>query len=232
MDGTRKISGMYILISVLMLIIEIFNYTSAYYIVKPLITITLILYLYSNTQQNSQRTIVTIALIFSLVGDVLLLNPNNPNCFIFGLISFLLVHLSYISAFSKDIKLNNTFLPKKIIIPAILIILNIATYLYVFLFDHLGEMLIPVSIYMTIIITMVITALLRNSTVNHKSFYKIVGGSLFFLVSDSILAIDKFATPIKYGNFWIILTYIIAQYFIIDGIKNNLLTKDTTQNQG
>ena len=43
-------------------------------------------------------------------------------------------------------------------------------------------------------------------------------GAIFFIISDSLLAINKFYFPLPYSAFWIMSTYSFAQYFIVSGI--------------
>ncbi|MDD3266393.1 MAG: lysoplasmalogenase [Burkholderiales bacterium] len=226
MRQTKKCSSTYISVAICMLIIELFNYDNARYIIKPLLTIVLILYMHNNTRPSLNRSLVTFALGFSFIGDVLLLIPDKPNYFIFGLVAFLLAHICYIITFITNFKPNETYLTSRPITAIISIVFVSAGLLYSFLFKYLGEMLIPVTIYMVIIITMVVTATLRSSLVGKKSFYSVLSGSFFFLISDSILAINKFAIKVPFSGFWIMLTYMLAQYLIIDGMRKYLIKKN------
>ena len=78
----------------------------------------------------------------------------------------------------------------------------------------LGDLMIPVTIYTTIIMIMAITALFRKA--NGASLVLI--GAMFFVASDSLLALNKFYQPFVAAGFWTMLTYILAQYFIITGM--------------
>ena len=84
--------------------------------------------------------------------------------------------------------------------------------------DGLGEMLIPVLIYMLVILTMAITAFWRNNSVGKWSYVLVFFGALFFMMSDSLLAINKFHTTLPLSNVSIMLTYALAQFFIVSGI--------------
>jgi uncharacterized membrane protein YhhN len=90
--------------------------------------------------------------------------------------------------------------------------------LFNFLKDGLGAMLIPVAIYMLVILTMATTAYLRKNSVNILSYGLVFLGALFFMISDSILAINKFHQPIPWSDISIMATYAIAQYLIVLGI--------------
>jgi uncharacterized membrane protein YhhN len=42
-----------------------------------------------------------------------------------------------------------------------------------------------------------------------------------FLLSDALLAINKFVAPIPMAGFWVMLTYITAQYLIVKGCSKD-----------
>ncbi len=70
------------------------------------------------------------------------------------------------------------------------------------------------------ILTMVLSAL---TLWNSHSYGKIVfHGALLFMVSDSLIAINKFQFAVPFAGFLIMSTYILAQWFIVDGIKNKV----------
>jgi uncharacterized membrane protein YhhN len=43
-------------------------------------------------------------------------------------------------------------------------------------------------------------------------------GALTFMISDSLLAIDKFLLPVSHASLLIMSTYIIAQFLLIQGL--------------
>jgi uncharacterized membrane protein YhhN len=46
----------------------------------------------------------------------------------------------------------------------------------------------------------------------------ILAGAAFFMISDSLLALNKFYEPLPFSNISIISTYALAQYSIVLGI--------------
>jgi uncharacterized membrane protein YhhN len=82
----------------------------------------------------------------------------------------------------------------------------------VVLIPNLGSMLIPVVAYLLVILTMGISA-----TLGADNHFLIITGACFFILSDSIIAVDKFLTPISFSSFWIMTTYYSAQFCIISG---------------
>jgi len=43
-------------------------------------------------------------------------------------------------------------------------------------------------------------------------------GAILFISSDSLLALNKFYQGFEGADFWVMLTYILAQYFIVTGM--------------
>jgi len=93
--------------------------------------------------------------------------------------------------------------------------------LFILINAQLKSLFIPVVIYMIAIITMVISAYLRKGAVSYFSFTIVLLGALFFLVSDSLIALNKFYKPITYPTVSIMISYAIAQYCIIIGLLKN-----------
>jgi len=186
-----------------------------HYIVKPLIVLSLIGYVIweGKTLQSSRRSLLLLALICSMLGDILLMfNSQNQQFFIFGLIAFLVAHIMYILLFLKD---RNR---EKNALPFALVLLIYATALFYLLKEGLGEMLVPVIAYMLVILTMASTAFLRKDKVSKQSYLLIFIGALLFMLSDSLLALNMFYKPIPMANFAIMITYALAQFFIVIGI--------------
>lgn len=218
-----KLSNIEKQFSILFFIIVLFELITAsaeslktvHYIAKPAIVISLLFLFVKTSGQLSKflRRATALALGFSLLGDVLLMFVDaSPHMFTFGLVAFLLAHIMYILVFLKHYNRQ-----KKLFI-FIALLLMYATGLFYLLKDGLGEMLIPVLVYMLVILTMATTAFLRHNNVSIVSYNLVLIGAVFFMVSDSILALNKFYQPIPYSNISIMLTYALAQYLIIMGI--------------
>jgi uncharacterized membrane protein YhhN len=75
----------------------------------------------------------------------------------------------------------------------------------------------PVLIYGLVIGTMLAFALWQYGKVPARAAWFFIVGALLFVASDSMLAINKFKTPITHGGLWIMGTYILAQYLIAKG---------------
>ena len=83
---------------------------------------------------------------------------------------------------------------------------------------YFGKMIIPVLVYMAAILTMATLALSRKNSVSKSSFHWTGFGALLFIISDSLLAVDKFRVAMVWADLGIMATYSFAQLFIVWGI--------------
>ena len=186
------------------------------YVAKPLIVITLIFYFLSATKgiQSDLIIIIIRALTFSWLGDVVLMFDSfNKNIFLIGLLAFLFAHLIYIRFFSL------VRMGEKIKLKPGLILLVVVYYsgLIYLLFNDLHEMKIPVLVYGIVISVMFLLALHMLFIKNKKAGQLMMLGALLFIVSDSILAINKFYESFEHAGIAIMLTYGVAQLLITLG---------------
>ncbi len=194
------------------------------YFAKPLLMPALMLVLNIVPANIKGKQIIFIALIFAWLGDTFLLFESyNPIYFIAGLACFLLTHLCYIIFFLDIESASPSYLKKQ----PILVILTVifCSGLLIFLFPYLGELKIPVLVYGTVICSMMLSSLHIYLKVNKQANKYFIIGAMLFLLSDSLLAINKFYTPIMFGNILIILTYCAAQYFIVTAFIKTTKTK-------
>ncbi len=190
--------------------------TTWHYVTKPAIVISLIFFFWKQSDhlKNKTRLTTLLALVFSLMGDILLMFVDmNTNFFITGLLSFLIAHIMYILIFSKK---RNSNKRATLFIGFLLVF---ASGLFYFLKDGLGDLLLPVIIYMLVILLMVVMAFLRNGSVPKTSYVLVFVGALFFITSDSLLALNKFHNSLPLSSISIMLTYSIAQFLIVLGLK-------------
>jgi uncharacterized membrane protein YhhN len=89
--------------------------------------------------------------------------------------------------------------------------------LVILLLPHLGELKIPVVLYATVICSMLLGSLHIYLKTNRPANKLFVLGATLFVLSDSLLAINKFYQPFPMAGVGIMLTYCLAQYFIVRG---------------
>jgi uncharacterized membrane protein YhhN len=193
--------------------------------VKPLICISLAIYLYTKVNMNAGfNRFIFFSLVLSLIGDCFLLFVSyNALFFICGLIAFLIAHILYTFAFFRDFK-NDPEGSKRYGHLMLFIMGVFSLSYYSWIRDYLGDLRIPVMAYMFVISIMVIMAAYRYLRVNALSFNLIYAGAIFFVMSDSALAFNKFVSPFNYAGIVIIGTYMLAQFLITMGAIERIVT--------
>lgn len=197
-----------------------------HYAVKPLITISLLLFLAYQTQLKGRfAKRVFIGLLFGLVGDCLLMfQAVNPSFFLLGLASFLIGHLWYISAFFIDYSWNPS-IEKGYTRCALAVFGVFCVVFYLYLRPYLATMKIPVMVYAFVISLMGIMAANRKGRVNTLSFKLIMWGAVLFIVSDALLAYNRFVLAFENAGLAIMATYMLAQYLITMGAVERKMRK-------
>ncbi|HCW07055.1 MAG TPA: lysoplasmalogenase, partial [Cytophagales bacterium] len=142
----------------------------------------------------------------------------NDLFFMAGLGSFLVAHVLLIILYGKlktekGAGLNG---PQKA--RASFPIILAGTGLIVILYPTLGELRIPVIIYAFTLMVMVLRATYRYGFTSKQSFWNVTTGALLFMISDSLLAINKFFQPTPYSGILIMVSYMGAVYFITKGV--------------
>ncbi|KGR79351.1 membrane protein [Ureibacillus manganicus DSM 26584] len=171
----------------------------------PMILVLLIALLSNASNTKFYKLIVLIGLIFCAIGDYTL------QWFIIGLTSFLIGHLFYIRAFLST---NEQKTPSAAKILLIIFGLVMAFFILSAIIQTGNYVLaIAVFCYIAVILTMGWTSFRTNSK------FAIIGAFLF-IISDSVLAINKFVIPVEFSHQLIMSTYYGAQIFIALSIVN------------
>ena len=182
-----------------------------YLTAKPLLMITLLLYFISASRgYPSWRFYVMAALVFSWGGDVFLMLDN---MFTAGLASFLVAHIFYITAYQKTGAASGELKPLDIM----KFVLFGAVVMWL-LYPGLGGMLLSVLAYMVVLLSMGIWAHKRRGATTAVSFTLVSAGAMLFVISDGLIAINKFAFEIPAERILVMSTYISAQYLIVQGL--------------
>jgi uncharacterized membrane protein YhhN len=207
MKSSKLFLGIFVLVSALHLIGISIGNENLRIITKPLIILSLMIY-YSFVVENENH-IYLAALFFCFLGDIFLIFNTELN-FILGLVSFLIGHILFIVIVVKLLT-KSTGIQKIISLLPFTILFAGLMYL---LKDNLGGMLIPVIVYGLTISAFGVVALLNYMTEKSVTNLVLLGGALFFILSDSIIALGKFLQYEKYFPLLIMTTYILAQYLI------------------
>ncbi|HQN44153.1 MAG TPA: lysoplasmalogenase [Anaerolineaceae bacterium] len=180
-------------------------------VVKPAALLALTIWFWSMGKGEGPLFWFGIGLIFSLLGDVLLLSSS---LFMEGLAAFLLGHVFYIVSF------NPTPPPFEWINGLLIVVVGTGGFFVVrtirrgLLRRAAGRKLrMAVIIYGSIISLMMLSALftlLRPEWPDKAAVLAVLGGGLFVL-SDSLLGYDRFVQRLPHGRFWVMLTYHLGQ---------------------
>lgn len=179
------------------------------YIFKPLtmVFIIAIALLQESTISDTYKILIIVGLLFSVLGDVWLMLPDDR--FVQGLVSFLIAHIFYIAAF--------TSVSNHIASPLLMVPLGAAAgSVFWYLRPALGKYLMPVVVYMLVILVMGWQSFNRLEV--EAGGLAAVIGALLFMLSDSILAINRFRQHFHLAQLLILSTYFAAQWFIAQSI--------------
>lgn len=177
---------------------------------KPFLMPTLlIIYLYSTA--TPQLSII-LALTFAFLGDIFLVGEGT--LFTVGLLCFLMGHIFYIKALLKPVFFSH--IPYEFYIFALLYIFY-GVLIFKMLSPYLKSMKFHALIYLTVILTMSFSSLLRAHSMNNYQFWLPFLGSILFISSDTMIAFNKFKGKAKGSEVHIMLTYIMAQLLIVLG---------------
>lgn len=188
-------------------IIAILNNSSLWQtIAKPLIIPALLAYYI--TSSKSKNKVYIVALIFSFAGDVLLLDKSN--LFLFGIGAFLITQVLYVYLFSRG--LGNSSPANKILagIPFLVYFIVLVTVLK----PGLQDFFIPVLVYGLAISLFGTVALLNYLIKRDVISLRLFAGAVLFILSDSLIAFNKFHHERSSYPVIIMITYIVAQYLI------------------
>lgn len=179
------------------------------YIFKPLtMAIILIMALLGQSAAPFYKSMIITGLLFSLVGDVFLMLPSDR--FIPGLMAFLVAHLAYITAFGSEINVLRGW----ILFP----LLTFGIIIYIILAPSLGSMRMPVIFYMAAILIMTWLAWERWSQTNQSGALLAAIGAVLFVISDAVLAINRFRWKFEIARLLNLGTYFAAQVLIAGSV--------------
>lgn len=212
----QKLTIAFLLLTITDLAGIISGFPPLHFIAKPLLIPVLMLLLFFTASTVPGKKLLLVALFFSWMGDVFLLfEDRNKLFFIFGLASFLTTHICYIIFFLRIRSASKSLLLKQPIL--ILLVPAYGVALVWLLFPHLGELKLPVIVYAAVICSMLLCSLHVFKKINSPANRWYVLGASAFVLSDSLLAINKFYQPFAFAGVLIMITYCAAQYCIVRG---------------
>jgi len=202
---------LYAVTAVVLLIGLALDLKPLYVAAKPLLMVMLLLHFLTSSQTcPAWRHLVTMALVFSWAGDVFLISAD---WFVAGLAAFLVAHVFYIAAYQKTGAGDGNLQP--------LVVLLFALYggfLLWFIYPGLHAMKAPVIAYALVLLGMGVWAFKRRGGTSATSFRLVATGAVLFVLSDSLIAVNRFASAVPAERILVMSIYLTAQYLLVQGL--------------
>ena len=182
---------------------------------KPFILLSLLLwYCFSVTDI---KVTVVLALIFSWLGDILLISKGNK-WFTYGGISFMISHFFFILSYLPYVDFNKINIIY--VIALALFFFVVVAFIFSKLKPHLPKALFyPMYLYLLINGTMNCFAIFRFLTGRSLGSIITVIGAILFFISDSSLFFVRFNKESRLKtHFLVMLTYSIGELLIVLGL--------------
>lgn len=184
------------------------------YVFKPLTTALILGLAASATGAPARyRALVVVGLAASLAGDVFLMLPRDR--FVPGLASFLVAHLAYVTAFA----VTPVGVAPWIVLGGLLAFGGVVLRA---LWPGLGPLRGPVAVYVGVILAMAWMAAARWLRLPSAGAAAAAGGALLFVLSDTLLALDRFRGRFAYARALVLTTYYGAQALIALSVRPGL----------
>jgi uncharacterized membrane protein YhhN len=190
-----------------------------HWIAKPLATLLIAAIVWrAHAAPPGYRRAILLGMALSCIGDIALMLPFDA--FVPGLIAFLLAHLCYIVAFRAGFRAGRGLLIAAALL-AIFAGINLAG-----LWPLLpNDLRIPVVVYVVVLALMATLALARAWANNAAtppagtSARWAAIGAVLFVISDSVLAWDRFGGGLPAATLCVLSTYYAAQYCIARSVR-------------
>jgi len=201
----QTISFAYIFFSILFIVLISATNLSVHWLLK-IIPILILWMMVWRAEFFKHRLLLLGALTASVVGDILL----HRDLFVLGLSAFLIAQIQYAFLFYQFRKLP----VHRLGLSFILLIYLVG--MLVLLIPNLGEMMIPVFGYLIAISAMGFLAIQSSLPIKWA-----VLGALVFILSDSLIAANKFMFEVPHDRLFVMSTYYAAQWLLVSGFLSN-----------
>lgn len=172
----------------------------------------LIIYAFLHFTANAEEYhfFIIIGLLFCLLGDIFLM-LKKKDLFLYGLIVFLLGHISYLLSIIFNVGLSFSY---EIAIPILILFIIVHRVLHLIP----TKLKIYTGVYSFVILILLWQAIERANLLISYSSIIFACGVIFFVMSDYLLAYNKFIKKIFLAQVFILGTYYIAQILIVISI--------------
>lgn len=197
---------------------------------KPLIVPSLALFCWMLLRENDVRgsrvATLMLAMVFGTLGDILLMF-SGQSCFQAGLLAFFIGHLFYLSTIPFPDKNGCRRIFSIALMVVLITILSIASQF----FAVKGFMGMCVTAYACVFAFVLHSGIMAAIETKSRLYVVTVIGYVLFVISDTILATGVFTDiKIHFRGFWVMLTYILAQFFIAVSLTKEEIRNHRTIN--
>ncbi len=211
----------FVALCVLEIASEMMAWDGLIHLVKPLLMPVLLVYMRKSTTGPITPSLLLAAgaLIFSFLGDSLLMYaPVDELYFLLGLGAFAIAQLFYVFTFSKAVDTDSPAVSGTLKVLYSVPFVLYAVFFLLLIWEGIGALQIPVTIYTALIISMALAAVYRQGRAGREGVNQVIFGAILFVLSDSLIAINKFYAPMENARVFIMLTYVLAQWNIVNGL--------------
>ena len=182
---------------------------------KPFLLLSLLGFYVLATRSVSAA--IVLALIFSWIGDVLLM-PKGVKWFTAGGIAFMISHAFFVLGYLKDVDFSRISVPL-IVVLAVFFAAAVAV-IFSRLKQHLPKALFyPMFLYLLINGTMNCFAIFRCVSIPSAATITTAIGAALFFISDTSLFFVRFKKDSRLKtHFLVMLTYSIGEFLIVCGL--------------
>lgn len=197
---------------------------------KPWMAVALMLYVRHSVPTPRGRVYrgLQLALLVSLLGDsTMVLHRSCDPCFKAGVLLVLLQQLSYAALFVFEVRSQGRHLYWGGLwwrIPTAIVIFGLSINL---LWDGMEPYRIFIVALASAIFLMISAAICRLQAVSDASFFSVLFGGISFMLSCLLFGVDKFIVPLPMELFFVMLTYIAAQFLIVTGMVHQINLDNT-----
>ncbi|AIF46067.1 membrane protein [Dyella japonica A8] len=198
---------------------EIDGWRWLHWVCKPLATVLILGMVLRTEQVVSQRyrRWMAAGMVASLAGDIFLMLP--VDAFVAGLVSFLLAHVCFIVALLDD----SRFAERPV---GMLACVAYGAFNLWALWPSLPDALhLPVVVYVLVLASMggqaVVRARRHATDALAASAQWSMAGALIFMLSDTLLAWDRFRFAIPMSGLWVLATYYTALWCLARSVRGS-----------
>ncbi|MFN4079538.1 MAG: lysoplasmalogenase [Saprospiraceae bacterium] len=195
------------------------NYAPAVWFSKPLLMPALLLWIWSQVPERSGpfRALLW-SLTFATAGDVLLMfagrgAKGGAGWFEAGIGAFLLAQCAYIAAF-RQMAAGRIAVWRRSPWLTILLTVYVFALMCLILPAAAAALRGPVLVYGFSLYGAALMALNLRGANGAETIF---AGMTLFVISDSLIAINRFVQPLPAAGVWIMATYIVGQFLIVKG---------------